>query len=351
MLNKLVNKRSLRFHSAFTLVELLVVIAIIGILVALLLPAVQSAREAARASQCRNNLKQIGLGILNFESAMQRLPGGTEANAEDCTQPDTLKDCRGIGMYALILPYLEQGSLDTRLSDILDQRDEAGWAWPTFVSDPVVADMRISVYICPSTATWSGVQPRRDYTGVTGGKRTNPILQDKQPEGTGWRGDSFTDGVFAAFRPIKMARIIDGTSNTLAVGESISPSKWGGPQGWPGYAQGEPECTSKGYGPGNEDCGGPGCWWHGSDGSLNDPNGWSTGRALASVDKPLNSQWTDPQLADAESNNICFSSEHPAGNVGFLFVDGHVEFVSDSIDHNVLRAQATYAREDLAQNN
>src|SRR5882724_1366526 len=86
-----------RRGSAFTLVELLVVIAIIGILVALLLPAIQAAREAARRSQCQNNLKQIGLAITNYESATKTLPPGAFLG-------------EGSAWSAFILPYLEEGN-------------------------------------------------------------------------------------------------------------------------------------------------------------------------------------------------------------------------------------------------
>src|SRR4030095_16552689 len=89
-------------RSAFTLVELLVVIAIIGILVAMLLPAVQAAREAARTSQCQNNLKQIGIAVLNYEQANKRLPPG------GVWDPDGR---RGGSIYVYLLPMLEEASL------------------------------------------------------------------------------------------------------------------------------------------------------------------------------------------------------------------------------------------------
>src|SRR5690349_17127173 len=95
--------RPRRLATAFTLVELLVVIAIIGVLVALLLPAVQAAREAARRTQCSNNLKQIGLALLNYEDVGKSLPVGA-------TGPSP-KGGYGTAWGVAILPYLEQGSL------------------------------------------------------------------------------------------------------------------------------------------------------------------------------------------------------------------------------------------------
>src|SRR5262249_10006059 len=93
---------------AFTLVELLVVIAIIGVLVALLLPAVQAAREAARRSQCQNNVKNIGLACLNHETAKGKYPpGGRPANQATNN---------GLSFHVLILPYVEQGAVDSNVA-------------------------------------------------------------------------------------------------------------------------------------------------------------------------------------------------------------------------------------------
>ena len=339
---------SLKEHGGFTLVELLVVIAIIGVLVALLLPAIQAARESARRSQCTNNLKQIGLGILNYESALGKLPAGTEVDPEkDCTSVG----CRGIGMYVLIFPYLEQNAVDSSVSTLLDQRPNGqGWAWMVISGSEQLREMRIPLYICPSSSMWHEVLPRRDYSGVTGGARTRPSVPppDRQPAAYTNRGDVFTDGVFIIGRPLPLGRVVDGTSQTLAVGESLSPTFDGGPVDWPGYLRGEDDgCVDASYGPGNESCGGPGCWWHGGGGMPDDPATHGYGRVLRSVDKGLNTQWVNPQLAAIEGNQACFSSDHPAGIVQFAYVDGHVQPISDSIDQDVLEAMATFERGEI----
>lgn len=338
-------QQSHRSTAGFTLVELLVVIAIIGILVALLLPAVQAAREAARANQCKNNLKQIGLGILNYESAMSELPSGAEVDVEKDCRGGT--DCRGLPLTVTIFPYLEQGAVDERVTRLLDARDKTDWAWIVISDDNSIKNLRIPLFVCPSTGMWQSVQPRRDYSPVCGGSRFGSGLNpDRQPEATGFRGDVFTDGAFIQFRRLPLRRVTDGTSQTLAVGESISPTRWGGPPGWPGYGVGD--CKPPSYGPGDESCGGPGCWWHGGGGRGPKPNGsWSTGRVYLSVDKGLNTQWVEPQLGKDQSNNACFSSDHPGGNVHFLFIDGHVTALSDSIDQAALEALATISRGDL----
>jgi prepilin-type N-terminal cleavage/methylation domain-containing protein len=125
-------QRSVSKHG-FTLVELLVVIAIIGILVALLLPAVQAAREAARRSQCSNNLKQLALGLLNYESNYRTLPHG----APDCCVRN------GFTWTVMLFPFIE-------LNTLHDQMDRNGNLRNTPVNRAAAQNQRLPIWICPS---------------------------------------------------------------------------------------------------------------------------------------------------------------------------------------------------------
>jgi len=126
----------------FTLVELLVVIAIIGILIALLLPAVQAAREAARRMQCSSHVRQSNQGVLNYESAYGCLPAGFAVDYKDPTSCGA--DCRGTAFYVAILPYLEQESIE----DFYDYGAHNKWLGQQYLNQFV--NKRIATYQCPS---------------------------------------------------------------------------------------------------------------------------------------------------------------------------------------------------------
>ncbi|MCH2115732.1 MAG: DUF1559 domain-containing protein [Pirellulales bacterium] len=199
-------RRLVLCRSAFTLVELLVVIAIIGVLVALLLPAVQAAREAARRTHCANNLKQIGLAFQVDHDTYNALPNGGEfaATRTWCgNSPCNFKTQAWSWGYQ-ILPFIEQQQL-----------------WQN-KDDELVAATPVGAYFCPS---------RRPPTVLAGGYWASTHLPRAQADYAG-NGGTFThstpwldwgkvDGVVIRMGNglINMAKLIDGTSNTLLVGE------------------------------------------------------------------------------------------------------------------------------------
>ncbi|MDA0659309.1 MAG: DUF1559 domain-containing protein [Planctomycetota bacterium] len=220
--------RSHKRNSGFTLVELLVVIAIIGILVSLLLPAVQAAREAARRTQCVNNLKQIGLAFLNHESERQEFPtGGTDPWHDE---GDT-KFAKGYGWMVQILPYVEEVAL---------REISKGYGQGDLQLDIQVRKTPIGMYYCPSRRQFalhinSGGREDcskgcalNDYASAT---PANALDQNKRPT-QDWFWQGVTHGNVVAGKeyfgvivrtiaspPCKSKDITDGTSKTMVVGE------------------------------------------------------------------------------------------------------------------------------------
>lgn len=203
-------------RSAFTLVELLVVIAIVGMLIALLLPAVQAARESARRNTCSNNLKQLGIGLHGYHDATGSFPfgqGGTNTG-----NPSTGNNYRVSGFIPL-LPYIEQ-------APIYDRIRTGGNGYPPYGPDGLYSwanwNYTLPVLICPS-------DPAEPPSG-SGGAGTS---QSAGPGASGQnnyafsRGDSIynirtsqnTRGMFMYLRTVRLADVLDGASNTLAMSE------------------------------------------------------------------------------------------------------------------------------------
>ncbi len=329
-----------RNRSGFTLVELLVVIAIIGVLVGLLLPAVQSAREAARRSQCLNNLKQIGVALTNYESAHQHYPFG--AHDADCELVDR-RIIRGKPMTwrILILPYLEQQAIFDDLSVLIDQ-SEGTSCYPKrpFDRSPLW-QYELPAYICPSEAApyvkdgfsawgseWAG--PREaaisSYFGSAGpvatGPNDYPMSQVCGLCSAGRQPDALCPCFFGN-RP--------GANRGFYHGHSE-----GGPgmlDMWPNEysTQDVPDGTSNVFFVGEthwaESRNGPGCA---------EQMQWMSSWSVASTVWGINAD-----TAGGEWWGGCnFRSRHPGG-AQFLRVDGSVDFLQDAVDLNLLANLAT----------
>ena len=203
-------------RSGFTLIELLVVIAIIGVLIALLLPAVQSAREAARRAQCVNNMKQIGLAIANYESAFGSYPTGCFGTSP--RDPSACTVSSQHTMFNLVLPYVESGNIFNSIN----------FALPAFgLIQRTAFQVKIASFVCPSDS------PITQYTLAVS---NNGYYQNSYAASAGYfeciwygyYGDPSRqyceaiepNGVFGRNYTYRVADIVDGTSNTIFAGET-----------------------------------------------------------------------------------------------------------------------------------
>ena len=275
----------------FTLIELLVVIAIIAILISLLLPAVQQARAAARRTQCKNNLKQIGLAMHNYHDVYRSFPIGTNSQF--------------YGPMVAILPYLEE----TQVQDLYD--------FDLYYTDPENADAintNVATYLCPSMNLPRQVPDQVcDEPGAPTSYGLSMGTHNAAVPGTVTDG-MFTgyDALYTAPRSIRLREVTDGTTNTILAGEfnyrledylwsafscvaRAGEIRWGAHRWAPGYP----------------------------------------GVSLGTTEGDFN--------VNLYSNVETWRSDHPGG-AQFLLVDGSVHFISESIDAEILDTMA--ARND-----
>lgn len=311
----------------FTLVELLVVIAIIGILIALLLPAVQAAREAARRSQCTNNGKQIGLAMHNYHDTHKMFPPGV-VNCGAWAKTNYYGGVKNTSGFVLLLPYIEQQSLYDKL-DFRFAMGE-GYVAPNTAADVVVPSVnapylttRISVYECPSARNMGELQAYNttysNYLTVpAGGHRTNWVLSSGQlTEGSApLAGSDIRQGAFGPQKGVTFAGMRDGSSNSLAAGEAIGNI----PR----------VCGSIYWGPV----------------ALFGNNTNIFGRVTSqSATTPINWIWSDHMnfaintFVQAPAHQCrtasVFSSDHPGG-ANFVLCDGSVRFLGQTLDYLTL---------------
>ena len=202
-------------RSGFTSIELLVVIAIIGILMGMLMPAVQQIREAARRTECSNNVRQIGLAVQNYESAIRKLPAGSLFPTLSTTGTELGADDQrnGWSAQAQILPYLEQANLSTKIDDRVGYKDHP----PVSINDTTeqISSFRIPTYLCPS-----------EIMDVPRGEGT---AEENYPLNYGWNGGlwfvynptnrTIGPGALGTNQRLRLAEFRDGTSTTLLFSE------------------------------------------------------------------------------------------------------------------------------------
>jgi len=308
-------RRRARKHRTFgfTLVELLVVIAIIGVLVALLLPAVQAAREAARRSQCQNNFHQVGVALHNYHAAMNKFPPGDRA--------DMAKSSHTPGWGAIILPYMEQNAIaQLGVSKALTSNM---WAAGAF---------EIPAYLCPSEpreTTWVECcsQMQLGATNAEDFRQSNmaAVSDSRSAFETHTWGRLDGNGVMVNMQEYGAKEVTDGLSNTMVVGE-----------------------TTNGMGTAGE---GGGAWigqmwiaWNlqdlhqGVNGPLSLPGGRDT--TIDPFDGDGGNRHTEYFLEAG------FSSFH-IGGAHFLMADGSTRFVHQDSDQCLVESLATRAGDEI----
>ena len=314
----------------FSLIELLVVVAIIAILVALLLPAVQQAREAARRGMCVSRLSQIGYGMHNYHAVHDRFPIGFMET--DDPLPESSPSQYRWSALLMALPYMDGSAAYEAFNTALPiaKRPSAGDFWPYYEANTTAMATRLTQFLCPSESNGA---PNPD-SGPT-----NYVLCT----GSGSNGGNAlgADGIFVRREPVGLARVGDGASHTVMASEQLLGQSGDYRQsdptpaplpvervfarvGW-GQSLSEAGCAAAGNGWIRHK---GASWWDGNyQNTLYNHHGTPNDIAADCI------TYHDPGWKAARS-------EHPGG-VNVLFADGHVTFVGDSVSATVWQALAT----------
>lgn len=343
------------YRRAFTLIELLVVIAIIGVLIGLLLPAVQKVREAANRLKCENNLKQIGLAMHNYQDTFQSLPaGGATDHPPFGIVPTSGGGYGGSSWYVYLLPFVEQTALYSKWQFYGPNTTSAGSGYLNANNQNLVANVLLPIYRCPSSTLpiWSTSKGTANitnpmiptYAGISGA--VNGILPgftetrlSTMGAGGAWGGTVSSGGVLFANGAVRITDIIDGTSNTMAVGEQSdtletldgtkvnwSASNW---NGWP-------------LGP---------CFTYVPNGQTNQSDNRTYSMVTIRYNLNVKKGWpngTDTSGGNCPTTGVCFgggantplNSTHPGG-VNILLCDGSVRFLANATPVATLAMLAT----------
>ena len=319
-------------RNGFTLVELLVVIAIIGILIGMLLPAVQAVREAARRISCANNVRQMSLAMMNYESANQHFPPGMAADQRYLTGEISFADAiqmesssaPGVGWSCIILPFIEHQNQFDRIAGVSN-----GLRDPRAAFDSNEGENVLSSFICPS-CPMADINPERtgrhaksNYVGIWG---TNVNMNsngsdydDIAANATVYDASNY-DGVLFLDSEVGFGEISDGSSNTFLVGERDGAQITG------------TNLIRRA------------ATWIGAD----------QANFLNFCLAPCSS-WADVTINSIVDSNpsrlVAISSQH-TGGVQFGRADGSVQFVAETIAEDVYEAMATKnGRESVTINN